>query len=184
MVINIDPGAAPPDDSRWPVRWRRYRYFGAGLVAVVIGMVGWISVQRQRIDSPEPTGSAAPVVLLVGNSFEINAEPGTREASYATTLSNGGEMSVHIGSVGRSGAGLDLERVELSGRNLRAHDEIRVVLHYRIKDCATVPNVEWPLPVTVTVAGRASKVSVPLRGAGPQNHWQHDMSDAACHPSG
>jgi hypothetical protein len=165
MVINIDSGGAPPDDSRWSRSWHRYLYIGGALGILVLGAI-WIPAQRAKMDRAEPTASPAPVLLMMGNSFQINAEPSARQASYATTLSNGSDTVVGIKGIGRSGAGLDLDRVEPSSTDLRPHDEVRVVLHYRISDCGAVTNDVWPLLVKVKASGKISTVYVPLRGAG------------------
>lgn len=155
-------------------------------VAVLAGLAWQSGLVVPRLDWSRSSGYA----------YQIN--PSWFE--YVLSLTNRGWTPVEVVGAGHSGPGLRLDEVRGAfPTTLAIGATMSLVLRFTVTDCAVVPKVAWPVPVTVRRPWGAATVDVQPEPVLPPSapdgfreysgrdpyalEWQDALAQQACHPA-
>jgi hypothetical protein len=163
---------------------RARRRVQAGVVALTLVAVAgtalwWVGLLNPRLSI---------------NDENFSAKTLGRERTFTLIirLENHGPATEHIGSLGRSGPGLELTSTEVPAE-IGAGARVEATLHYHVTDCSAVPRQDWPIPVRINRSwgSRTAWPAGPLIVAytedtdpdavdAPDLPWQWSLADRVC----
>ena len=164
----------------------------AAVGAAVAGFLLYVALGHGNIGprATPPSGSPPSTIdtlakdpLWTNLDFQVDAETTSREATYRFTVTNIGDRSITINSVGRSGPGLQLLDGKAEPRSVPPRGRSTISARFKVEDCRRIPSGAWPLPVAFTAKDQAAKTQyLDVAGTSPKTLWQSAATDAICHP--